>query len=134
MADQKTEKPTQRRLDKSREEGQFASAKEFVAALQFLVFLGLLSAGGAHWFAQFRLTTRSLLRLAFRPDLRAEDLIHIAYQVFNLHILPIVIAAMALVVATLFFRLLTTRFGFSLKKLMPDAARFNPMAKLKSMI
>lgn len=133
MADQsgKTEQPTQRRLEKSREEGQFASAKEFVAALQFLVFLGLLSTGGAHWFAQFRLTTRSLLRLAFRPDLREADLIHAAYQVFNLHILPIVIAAMAMVAATLFFRLLTTRFGVSFKKLIPDGQRFNPMAKLK---
>ena len=49
MADQsgKTEQPTQRRLKKAREEGQFPAAREFVAALQFLVFLCLLGAGGA---------------------------------------------------------------------------------------
>ena len=47
----KTEEPTQRRLEKARKEGQFPQAKEFVAALQFLVFLGLLGAGGAEWMA-----------------------------------------------------------------------------------
>ena len=45
MADSsKTEQPTQRRLLKAREEGQFPSAREFVSALQFMVFLGLLGA------------------------------------------------------------------------------------------
>ena len=53
MADQsKTEQPTQRRLEKAREEGQFPSAKEFVGALQFMVFLALLGMGGAAWFAR----------------------------------------------------------------------------------
>ena len=44
MADRssKTEQPTERRLEKAREEGQFPSAREFVGALQFMVFLGLL--------------------------------------------------------------------------------------------
>ena len=42
MADQKTEKPTQRRLNKAREEGNFPTARTFVGALQFLAFVGLL--------------------------------------------------------------------------------------------
>jgi flagellar biosynthetic protein FlhB len=133
MADKsgKTEQPTQRKLVKAREEGQFASAKEFVSALQFLVFLGLLSAGGAHWFAQFRQTTRSLLRLAFARELRPEDLLHVAYQVAQQNILPIVLASLGVAAATLAFRLVTTGFGLSLKKLAPDAARFNPIARLQ---
>ena len=66
MADHgKTEPATQRRMEKAREEGQFPSAREFVGALQFMVFLALLGAGGAAWFARFRQTTRSLFRLAF---------------------------------------------------------------------
>ena len=36
----KPKQPTQRRLEKAREEGQFPAAKEFVAALQFLVLSG----------------------------------------------------------------------------------------------
>ena len=79
MADKsgKTEEPTQRRQDKARKEGQFASAKEFVSALQFLLFLTLLGAGGARWFAEFRQTTRALLQMAFAPELRPEDLVHV---------------------------------------------------------
>ncbi len=83
MADKsgKTEQPTQQRLKKAREQGQFPAAKEFVAALQFMVFLVLLGAGGAGWFAQFRQTTCSILKLAFAPELRPEDLIHVSCQV-----------------------------------------------------
>jgi len=133
MADKsgKTEQPTQRKLDKSRKEGQFASAKEFVSALQFFVFLGLLTAGGAHWFAGFRQTTRSLFRLAFRPELTPQDLIHVAWQVTQQHIFPLALAGMAMAAATVGLRLITTRGGISFKKLMPDGQRFNPLARLQ---
>lgn len=126
----KTEKPTQRRLEKSRKEGQYVSAKEFVSALQFLVFLALLSAGGAQWFAGFRRTTRSLLTLAFRPEITPQDLIHVAWQVSQQHIFPLVLAGMIMAVATVGLRLATTQGGFSFKKLMPDGQRFNPLARL----
>ena len=36
-------------------------------------------------------------------------------------------------VATLAIRLVTTRFGFSLKKLAPDLARLNPLSKLREL-
>jgi flagellar biosynthesis protein FlhB len=41
-----------------------------------------------------------------------------------------VLAGMAVAVATLGFRLATTRGGISFKKLMPDASRFNPFQRL----
>jgi flagellar biosynthetic protein FlhB len=132
MADRsgKTEEPTQRRLQKAREEGQFPSAKEFVAALQFMVLLALLGAGGAHWFSGFRRTTRELFELAFSGDLRPEDFTHLAWQLFWQHALPLVAAGMAVVLVTLGLRLVTTRFGLSLKKLAPDLSRLSPVSKL----
>jgi flagellar biosynthetic protein FlhB len=135
MADKqgKTEQPTQRRLEKARKEGQFASAKEFVSALQFLVFLTLLAAGGAAWLRHFRLTMRDLLAKAFARELRPEDLTSIAWQVVRAHIWPLVLAGMGVAVATVAFRLITTRFGVSLKKLAPDAARFNPIQRLRDL-
>jgi len=135
MADKsgKTEQPTQQRLKKAREQGQFAEAKEFVAALQFMVFLTLLSTGGADWFGRFRQTTRSILQLAFAPDLRPEALTHLAWQIFWQNILPLAMAAAGVAIATVAFRLATTQFGISFKKLMPDAARFNPMARLQDL-
>src|SRR5436305_10414873 len=132
MADSsgKTEQPTQRRLEKARKDGQFPSAKEFVSALQFMMFLGLLGAGGARWFAQFRETTRSLLKLAFARELRPEDLTHLAWHLSAEHILPLAGAGLAVAVGTVAMRLVTTRFGLSWKKLAPDLNRLNPIAKL----
>jgi len=126
----KTEQPTQRRVDNARKEGNFPSAKEFVSALQFLVFLSLMAAGGAAWFGGFRASMRSLLQMAFAREVHPEDLTHIAWQIAQRHILPLVLAGMGVAVLTVGFRLATTRGGISFKKLMPDAQRFNPLDKL----
>ena len=134
MAEQgKTEQPTQRRLEKAREEGQFPAAREFVSALQFMVFLGLLGTGGAAWFAQFRATARSLFQMAFTPALGPEDVTHTAWQLAWKHFFPLALGGLAVALATLAFRLITTRFGFSWKKLAPDAARLSPLSKLKEL-
>jgi flagellar biosynthesis protein FlhB len=129
----KTEEPSQRRLEKARQEGQFASAKEFVSALQFLCFLALLSSGGAKWLEGLKQTARFLLRLAFVRQLTAEDLTHAAWLVFWNNLLPLAAGGSALVVVTLAFRLVTTRFGLSLKKLAPDLARLNPLSRLREL-
>src|SRR5271165_1894842 len=135
MADRsgKTEPATQRRLEKAREEGQFPAAREFVSALQFMVFLALLGAWGAAWFGQFRQTAQSLFRFAFTPEIHPADLTHLAWQLAWKHFFPLALGGLGVAVATLAFRLITTRFGFSLKKLAPDAARLNPLSKLKEL-
>jgi len=135
MADKsgKTEEPTQHRLQKSRKEGQYPSAKDFVSGLQFMVFLGLLGAGGARWFEQLRGTVRWLLTLAFRSDLGAGDLPRIAWQVAWKLALPLALAGLVVALATVGIRLITTRFGLSLKKLAPDLGRLNPAAKLSEL-
>src|ERR1035438_9766940 len=102
MADksERTEPPTQRRLQKAREEGQFPAAREFVAALQFLTFAAVLSAGGARWLADFRQTARSLFQIAYARELGAEDLSSIAWRVFWTDMLPLVLGGMAVAAAT----------------------------------
>jgi len=129
----KTEDPTQRRVEKARKDGQFPQAKEFIAALQFLVLLGLLGSGGPAWLAGFRQTTRAIFALAFTEELRPNDLTRLAWAVARRQIAPVAFAGMALTVATLAFRLATTKFGFSWKKLAPEAARFNPVSKLREL-
>ncbi len=135
MADSssRTEQATPKRLEKAREEGQFPSAREMVSALQFIVFLGLLGAGGAKWFAGFRSVTRGLFARAFTGEVNAADLTHIAWQLFGQIFLPLVWGGLAIAAATLLIRLLTTRFGLSLKKLAPDPSRLNPLSKLKEL-
>ena len=134
MADQgKTEQPTQRRLEKARKDGQFPSAKEFVSALQFMVFLGLLGVGGAAWLAQFRITTRALFAMAFTRSVSVEDLTHLAWQIFWRHFLPLAMGGLAVALATLGFRLATTRLGWSFKRLAPDFKRLDPLSKLREL-
>jgi flagellar biosynthesis protein FlhB len=135
MADKsgKTEAATPRRLEKARREGQFPSAKEFVAALQFLAFVALAGAGGARWLAGFRESARSLLRFAFAAELSPEALTRIAWQLFWSNLLPLILGGLAVAVATIGVRLITTRFGLSLKKLTPDPARLNPVSRLRDL-
>ena len=129
----KTEPATQRRLEKAREEGQFPSAREFVSALQFMVFLTLLGQGGAVWFTDFEKTTRSLFRLAFTTELSSEVLTRIAWDLGWKHFLPLGLGGLAVALATLGFRLVTTRFGVTLKKFAPDFSRLNPLSKRKEL-
>ena len=135
MADRtgKTEQPTQRRVEKARREGQFLSAREFVAALQFMAFLGLIGAGGAGWFARFRQTTRTLFAQAFAREFTPRDLSWLAWQIFWQHLFPLVLAGLAIAAVTLAVRLGTTRFGFSLQRLAPDLKRLNPLNRLREL-
>src|SRR2546423_10926323 len=91
----KTEQPTPQRLDKARKEGQFPSAREFVAALQFMVFLALVGIGGAKWFRELKKTARALFSMAFEKDLRPEDLTHLAWKIFRLDFVSLVIGGAA---------------------------------------
>jgi len=129
----KTEEPTQRRLQKAREEGQFPAAREFVSALQFMVFLALLGAGGSYWFARLRETTAWLFGLAFAGQLGVADLTAIGWRVFRQLLLPLILAGLGMAAGAVAFRLVTTRFGFSLKKLAPDLGRLNPAARLREL-
>jgi flagellar biosynthetic protein FlhB len=129
----KTEQPTERRVKKAREEGQFPSAREFVSALQFMVFLLLAGAGGSAWLQQFRITMRALLDFAFQGELSPEGLVHVVYQMFWRNLAPLLLGGVAVVVATLGLRLITTRFGLSLKRLVPDPVRLNPLNRLRDL-
>jgi flagellar biosynthetic protein FlhB len=129
----KTEEPTQRRLLKARREGQFAAARELIGAVQFAVFVALLEAGGKAWWSGFRASVREIWSRAAGGDLTVVDLERMAWSLFWRHGIPLVAGGFAVAGATLAFRLVTTRFGFSWKKLAPDPARLNPVAKLRDL-
>ena len=71
MADksQQTEKPTQRKLDKARKEGQFPVSKEFVNGVTFLVFVLLLGSYGRTWLAGLVETSKIVLHRSFHVEL-----------------------------------------------------------------
>jgi flagellar biosynthetic protein FlhB len=120
-------------MQKAREDGRYAAAGEFVSALQFMVFLTLVGAGGAKWFTSFRLTVKTLLEAPTTAELTISEVTRIWHLIFMRHLLPLVGAGAAIVVATLAFRLITTKFGFSFNKLAPDFSRLNPLTRLQQL-
>jgi len=135
MADkgQKTEQPTPKRLEKARKEGNFPSAKELVAAMQFLAFAGMLAAWSGGWLAQMRQTMRWLLGRAFLIGGSDADLVRLSADVALRVFLPLGAAGGALVVVTLGVQLAATKMGVSLQKASPDFKRLNPLSKLREL-
>ena len=132
MADgQKTEQPTHRRLLKARQQGNFASSRQFIAGTQFLVFVTLLHVFGDRWLTSLRVVSASTLRLAFGPAFTLDDWI-VIFRDLALHCgLPVLAAGGMLALLTLALQLGLTRMGFSFQKLAPDFKRLSPMGRFK---
>jgi flagellar biosynthesis protein FlhB len=133
MADQKTEKPTQRRLNKARDEGRFPVSREFVSAVQFLIFVWLLSSYGHEWFTNIRESTRFLLKSAFSRDVTPQTIVTHAWLLARSGMTGPLFAGAALLAVTVCAQLFTTRLGFSFSKLKPDLKRLNPIARLRDL-
>ncbi|MBI1790226.1 MAG: EscU/YscU/HrcU family type III secretion system export apparatus switch protein [Acidobacteria bacterium] len=134
MADsaQRTEQPTARRREKARKEGQFAVSREFVAAVQFAVFVAILGVFGVEALSGLVRLARRLIEDAFsqRPLTPME-----CRRLFGLvaqgAFLPLLGAGTGLVGATAATHLAVTRLGFAPKYLVPDLSRLNPLKKIK---
>ncbi len=133
MADksQNTEKPTAQRLKKSREEGQFPSAREFVSALQFTAFVAWLGSAGPAWLEQLRLAFKLLLVRGFASDVSVDSILPLAINIGQRCLGPLVSLGAILLAVTLGVQLVVTGFGFSTKGLTPQLNRLNPASKIK---
>lgn len=132
MAENKSEKPTKRRLDKARGDGKFPSSKDFVSGLQFLVFLALLSSFGPAWVASIKQSAVTAFSVAFVPDLTNPQLVRVFTDLLRKTLFPIALTGSALVVSGLVFQLASTGGGLSLNRLAPSAKNFDPIAKFKN--
>ncbi len=130
---QRTEKPTKRKLDKARKEGQFPSSREFLAALQFLTFAALLSAGGAGFLERAREVARHFLGAAFRVE-PSQNNIRILYRQSVGHLFqPLIWMGICLWGVALAGQMATTRLGLSPQKLLPDIKRLDPLTKIRNL-
>jgi len=131
--DQKTEQPTQRRVQKAREEGNFASARVFVGAVQFLTFVFMFHSWGRTWIDGIHTAFDVLLRHALMPTLSTASLVDTSLALLKRVLTPLTIQGAVLLAATLAAQLLVTGLGVSLKKLSPDPKRLNPLARIKEL-
>ena len=130
---QKTEQPTQRRLKKAREEGNFPTARVFVGALQFLAFVALIHAWGLDWLLITRGNTVAVFQHALDPRLSGEDIIALILDLMKHTLIPVAMLGAVLLGITLAVQLGVTRLGVSFKKLTPDIQRLNPLTKLRQL-
>jgi len=129
---QRTEKPTKRKLDKARREGQFPSSREFLASLQFLTFTALLASEGPALLGRLREVMRYFLAAAFRTELTAH-LIPRLYRESVGHVFrPLAWMGVCLAGVAACAQLASTRFGLSPSKLAPDIQRLNPLQKIRN--
>src|SRR5580704_17661883 len=112
--DQKTEQPTQRRLKKAREEGNFPTARVFVGALQFLAFVSLIHAWGMEWLQTIRDSMASVFQHALDPHLSGQEVTSISLTLMQHTLIPVALLGAALIVITLAVQLGVTRIGISL--------------------
>ena len=134
MADpQRTEKPTKRRLDKAREEGNFPSSREFVTSVQFLGFVTLAALFAGTFLRSLEELMRKLFSLAFSFNFTVTSITAIARQVVAPELIPLLIGGTILTGLTLTAQLATTRLGISATKLTPDFERLNPAKRLASL-
>jgi flagellar biosynthesis protein FlhB len=135
MADQgqRTEKPTKRKLDKSRREGQFPSSRELLAALQFITFVALLSTGGNAFFERTREMVRYLLAAAFHLPVTPRAVVRMYRALLGQVFTPLLWMGGSLTAVALAVQLGSTRLGLSLHNLAPDPKRLNPLGKLRNL-
>ncbi len=130
---QKTEKPTQRRLQEARREGRFPTSKEFVGAFQFLAAVMMIAGWGDSWLDGVRLATRQMMERAFKPDFSQADVWWLGYMAMA-HVLgPVIVGGGVLAMVTLGLQFAVTQFGFSMHRLAPEWNRLNPLNKLKDL-
>jgi flagellar biosynthetic protein FlhB len=135
MADnsQKTEQPTQRRIKKAREEGNFPTARTFVGALQFLAFVALIHSWGMDWIGAIRNSMAALFQHALNPQLGSAEIISLSLDLLTRTMIPLAVLGAVLVGITIAVQLGVTRMGISVKKLAPSFQRLNPVTKLRQM-
>jgi flagellar biosynthesis protein FlhB len=133
VADNPTEQPTKRRLEKARSDGQFPSSKELTAAAQFLAFVALLRFWAPALMDHLRTAIHRLLESAFRPTLTVQALqgfyAAALFTVFS----PILLAGAGMALMALIAQLAATRLGISPQTLVPNFSRLSPLKKLKEL-
>jgi flagellar biosynthesis protein FlhB len=135
MADsgQRSEKPTQRRIDRARKEGNFPSSREFVSSIQFLAFVAIVAFFGGTFIVRTARMVRYLFSIAFTTELNVPALVSILRQVIAPALEPLILAGAAMVLLVVLAQLATTKLGISGAKLAPDFKRLDPLKRLSSL-
>ena len=130
---QRTEKPTKRRLEKARREGNFPSSREFLSSIQFLGFVTIAVLFAGTFVVRTAHVMRALLAVAFSTEVTKTSLVALVRDIVVPLFEPLILAGAALLLLVLFVQLATTQMGISVSKLVPDFRRFNLLNKISNL-
>jgi flagellar biosynthetic protein FlhB len=135
---QKTEQPTERRLKKARDDGQFPVSREFVAAVQFTAFVAMVAGFGPQWWEQANFGLRGALKEAFRNlviggNLDRGALVPLALSMATSLLWPFALLGGVLLLISVAAQLGATKLGLASKRLAPDLTRLDPLKRLKQL-
>jgi flagellar biosynthetic protein FlhB len=126
----RTEKPTQRRLEKARKDGQFPISREIVAGTQMMIFAYLVAHYGPSAVLRFAQLSRVVFESAFQGEWTVRRIGALLQSALVPDFAMFALAGLALTAGAVAVQLLTTGFGFAASKIAPDFARLNPASRL----
>ena len=132
MSENRSEQPTQRKLQNARKEGNFPPAGMAIPAAQLATYMVLLSFMGPEFARELGQLFNKFLRLAFRPDVLTNALA-IFVPMLTAKAWSFLFPALGITVFSLLLQLVLTQFGFSGSRLMPQFKRLNPIPRLAQM-
>jgi flagellar biosynthesis protein FlhB len=131
---QKTEQPTQRRLQKTRGEGRFPVSRDLISALQFLTVFALALNLFQQTASRFEQLFKDLILSALSGQDLTVDKLHRLYQELIFPFLSrLLLVGFGLACTLALVQLIITRFGFALKQLMPDPSRLNSLSRIRQL-
>lgn len=136
MAEERTEKPSARRIQKAREQGRFIASRELVAAVQFAAAAYLITRYAPEWFLRFRHRWRDLAEGAFtwgQRDLSWNQAGLVWRDLLWQDLFPLWLVSLLLAILAIAAQTMVSEFGFATANLAPNFARLNPMSRLKEL-
>ncbi|NOZ91918.1 MAG: EscU/YscU/HrcU family type III secretion system export apparatus switch protein [Dictyoglomi bacterium] len=134
MADEKTEKPTPRKLRRAREQGQVPRSREMQSALVFLAVVVVL--GMVYNKTLYTLTRLLILWRDISPEslLKPEQTIYSAWKpVISLWVWTVVLLGAVVLVVVVLTNMVFGGFVLAWKRLIPRLDALNPISNLKNM-
>jgi flagellar biosynthesis protein FlhB len=128
-----TERPTQRRIRKARDKGDFPVSRHLLGGLQFLMAVTLISAFFTQWAMGIAQLMLAMFRRAAAGELNASELTYLARESLIRGVGGLAVAGLATVSVVMLSQMLVTSFGVSVSKLTPDFNKLNPISKIKNM-
>lgn len=131
MAGEKTEKPTQRRLEKARQEGRFPVSREAVAGVQMVTFAFLAASYGQNAVDRFVAISRGLIESGFRGEWAPRHVVALLQNHLLRDWATFLAFGAALTTSAVLVQFLSTGFGLAPSRLAPDLNRLNPGPRLQ---